>query len=118
MNDRKGQLLRTAVLMRDREMVSLLLEAGASLSHEGRADTVLLAAKYGHEEIVEVLVGAGADVHANGDAAMVAAESGGWRLVVEVLKREEFHVGCDRGFCSKEGRDSKVSNEESLLQLR
>jgi ankyrin repeat protein len=84
---RFGRSLPLAVVNSHKDLVVTLLAAGADPNARGDDDTAALlsASSVGNEEIVKILVGAGANVNISNGGAIYSASAGGHEGVVRVL---------------------------------
>ncbi len=97
--------LMLATLGGHREVVDVLLEAGAELNHDGWAPLVY-AAFQGHLDLVEKFIQRGADVHAlapnQSNALMFAARNGHIQVVRRLLQTDiDLYHQNDRGFTAE-----------------
>ncbi len=96
------------------EIVSALIEAGAEIETEISYGTrpLMLAAGYGQAEVIDVLLGAGADVLARNEGGLTArtmAEYKDYVQVINQLYEAELRTGNLNGACtSHEGGGASV----------
>jgi len=58
--------------------------------HANDDEALRLASLYGHKDVVELLLKAGANVHANDNEALRFATEKGYKDIVELLKKYMF----------------------------
>ncbi|KAH9266022.1 hypothetical protein BASA84_001289 [Batrachochytrium salamandrivorans] len=85
-----SQRLRDAALVQSclfghTQIASLLLLEGCARSSTDTGSALSMAAKYGHEECVRLLLAHSADVHADDDYALCWAARHGYTLIVQIL---------------------------------
>ncbi|KAH6578999.1 hypothetical protein BASA50_002558 [Batrachochytrium salamandrivorans] len=110
-----SQRLRDAALVQSclfghTQIASLLLLEGCARSSTDTGSALSMAAKYGHEECVRLLLAHSADVHADDDYALCWAARHGYTLIVQILLEAgaDIHArrGCALNWAAEHGHDT------------